>query len=53
MRYRLRTLMIVLAVGPPLIAAACFDPAYFFGALTYFVTIAAIRRMMVRTKRGR
>jgi len=42
MRYKLRTLLIVLAIGPPLIAAACLEPIYFFALLTYFGAMASL-----------
>jgi len=42
MRYRLRTLLLLLAVGPPMLAAAWFDFAYVLLALAYFATLAAV-----------
>jgi hypothetical protein len=42
MRYRLRTLLIVSALAPPVLAAAYLAPIYFFAMLTYIVTLAAI-----------
>jgi len=42
MRYRLRTLLVALALGPPLIASVWFDWADFVLAVVYFGTLAAI-----------
>jgi hypothetical protein len=43
MRYRLRTLMILLAVGPPLLAAAYFlRGTRFFGEMVLFSPLMAI-----------
>jgi hypothetical protein len=40
MRYRLRTLMILLAVGPPLIAASWFAPAVILLSVVLFAACA-------------
>jgi hypothetical protein len=40
MRYGLRTLLILLAIGPPILAAAWFEPKYIAGLVASVILCA-------------